>query len=97
MSSDFLRHNWPELRHRIRHRWIELKAQDVEQINGCRYQLVERLEVRYAMTREQAERQVELWEAKLACSQTRRQPQSAQTKDASMSCSTTTREPKRVK
>ena len=65
MLWDPARYNWGETCERIRNRWIELNPQDIAHIRGSRARLIERLEMRYNMTREQAEKQVHEWEGKL--------------------------------
>jgi uncharacterized protein YjbJ (UPF0337 family) len=46
---------------RVRQQWGELTENDVETIGGKREQLIGRLEERYGMAKDAAERAVKLW------------------------------------
>ncbi|MFP4270503.1 MAG: CsbD family protein, partial [Alphaproteobacteria bacterium] len=57
--------NWKQLTGRARQQWAKLTDDDVSQINGKREQLVGRIQERYGVEREEADRQVSEWERRL--------------------------------
>lgn len=53
--------HWPELRQRARRHWFHLTQSDVDGISGARDELVERVQERYDLTRQEAEKEVDAW------------------------------------
>ena len=53
--------HWPDLRQRARRHWFHLTQADVEEISGARGELVERVQERYGISREEAEKEVDAW------------------------------------
>jgi uncharacterized protein YjbJ (UPF0337 family) len=53
--------NWPALRQRARRHWFHLTQDDVDGIKGTREELVERVQERYKLTRQEAEKEVDAW------------------------------------
>lgn len=65
MNWDQVQGKWTELKGDARTRWGKLTDDDIDQIEGRREHLVGRLQQRYGVQREQAERQIDEWLAKL--------------------------------
>ena len=53
---------WPELSDRIRRHWFNLTDEDIAGISGVRDRLLERLQIRYGMSAEEAEGEVAAFE-----------------------------------
>lgn len=54
--------NWKQLRGAVKEQWGELSDDDLDRIDGQRDQLVGKLQERYALAREDAEREVKRFE-----------------------------------
>lgn len=65
MNSDRLEGNWKQLKGKVREQWGRLTNDDVEAIAGQQTQLIGRLQERYGIAREEAERQVDAWSKSL--------------------------------
>lgn len=65
MNWDQVQGKWKELKGDIRIRWGKLTDDDLDQVEGRREFLIGRLQQRYGIGREQAERQIDEWLAKL--------------------------------
>jgi uncharacterized protein YjbJ (UPF0337 family) len=61
VNWDQVEGRWHQLRGAAQEQWGKLTDDDLDVINGERAQLVGRLQARYGMSREQAERAVEEW------------------------------------
>lgn len=61
MNEDTLKGQWNQLKGRIREQWGKLTDDDLDQIQGRSEQLIGRLQHRYGIAREEAQRQVDLW------------------------------------
>ena len=59
MNWDEVKGNWKQLKGAVREKWGELTDDDLDRIAGKRDQFVGRLQERYGMTREEAERNVD--------------------------------------
>jgi uncharacterized protein YjbJ (UPF0337 family) len=63
MNWDRVRGNWKQLKGELRARWGKLTDDDLEVIAGSRDRLVGRLQELYGIRKEEAERQIEEWQA----------------------------------
>ncbi|MFO1431707.1 MAG: hypothetical protein U1F76_16485 [Candidatus Competibacteraceae bacterium] len=55
--------NWPHFQEAVRQRWNKLTAEHIEEISGERDQLALKLQELYNIDDEEAERQLQEWEA----------------------------------
>jgi len=62
MNWDQIAGNWKQLKGRAKEQWARLTDDDLTFINGKRDQLVGRVQERYGIAKEEAERQVKDWE-----------------------------------
>jgi len=62
MNWDTVKGNWNQARGKIKEQWGKLTDDDLTVIEGKRDQLVGRLQQRYGLAREAAEKQVADWE-----------------------------------
>lgn len=65
MNWDILKGNWKQYQGRAREKWGELTDDDLEKAHGERDQLVGKIQERYGITRDEADRQVKEWETQL--------------------------------
>jgi len=65
MNWDQLEGKWKELKGKARSKWGKLTDDDLESIRGKRDMLMGRLQQRYGMKRDAAEREVDDWITKL--------------------------------
>lgn len=61
MNWDRVEGNWKQFKGEIRQQWGKLTDDDLDQIGGVQTKLVGRLQERYGMERDEAERQVDSW------------------------------------
>ena len=61
MNEDTLKGQWAQLKGHVREKWGKLTDDDVEKIQGRTQQLIGKLEERYGLAREEAQRQVDGW------------------------------------
>ena len=61
MNEDTLKGQWMQMKGKIREQWGKLTDDDVDQIQGRAEQLVGKLQARYGIAREEAQRQVDAW------------------------------------
>jgi len=61
MNKDVLQGKWTQLKGRVRERWGELTDDDVDRIAGASQQLVGKIQERYGIEREEAQREVDDW------------------------------------
>jgi uncharacterized protein YjbJ (UPF0337 family) len=61
MNSDQLQGKWKQMKGSIRERWGKLTDDDVDVVNGQTTQLVGRIQERYSIAKEEAQKQVEEW------------------------------------
>lgn len=61
MNSDQLKGKWKQLQGSVKERWGKLTDDDLQTIAGQRDQLIGRIQERYGIAREAAEKQVEEW------------------------------------
>lgn len=70
MAWDRIEGNWKQLRGAVREQWGKLTDDDVEQIAGKRDRLVGKVQERYGIAKEEADRRIREWESR------QQQPQS---------------------
>jgi uncharacterized protein YjbJ (UPF0337 family) len=56
---------WTEFRGQVKSKWAKLSDDDVTKLEGKRDRLIGSIQSRYGIAREQAERQIEEWVARL--------------------------------
>jgi uncharacterized protein YjbJ (UPF0337 family) len=62
MNEDTLKGQWMQLKGKAREKWGKLTNDDLDLIQGRAQQLVGRIQERYGVAREEAERQVKEWQ-----------------------------------
>lgn len=62
MNSDQLKGQWKQALGAAKEKWGKLTDDDLKVIEGNRDQLVGRIQERYGITREEAQKQVEEWQ-----------------------------------
>jgi uncharacterized protein YjbJ (UPF0337 family) len=68
MNWDILQGKWTEIKGQAKERWGKLTDDELDLIEGKRDQLVGRIQWKYGLAKEEAERQVEDFEAACRCS-----------------------------
>ena len=61
MNWDQIKGQWKQMQGKARERWGDLTDDDLERAAGNRDQLAGRIQERYGIAREEAERQVDEW------------------------------------
>jgi len=61
MNRDTLSGQWTQLKGSVREQWGKLTNDDIDQIQGKSEQLVGKLQERYGIARDEAERQIDSW------------------------------------
>jgi uncharacterized protein YjbJ (UPF0337 family) len=61
VNQDIFEGRWQQLKGKVREKWGQLTDDDFAQIGGKKDQLVGRVQERYGIAREQAERDVNDW------------------------------------
>lgn len=64
MNWDQIAGNWKQMKGRAKEQWARLTDDDLTLINGKRDQLIGRVQKRYGIAKEDAERQVKDWEGR---------------------------------
>lgn len=59
MNKDTLEGNWKQLKGKVRAKWGQITDDEIEVINGRRQELSGKLQQRYGMAREQADREID--------------------------------------
>jgi len=57
MNSDVLKGKWKEMKGSVQERWGKLTDDDLDQAEGNRDQIIGRIQQRYGMSRDEAERE----------------------------------------
>jgi uncharacterized protein YjbJ (UPF0337 family) len=65
MNWDRIKGNWKQVAGQVRKQWGKLTDSDIEIAAGHRDQLAGRIQERYGIAKEEAEKQVAAWEAKV--------------------------------
>ena len=61
MNEDTLTGQWKQLKGRVREQWGKLTDDDVSMVEGRVQQLVWKIQERYGINRDEAQRQVDEW------------------------------------
>ncbi len=61
MNWDEIEGRWNELKGRLRSKWAKLTDDDMQMIGGKKDMLVGRLQQRYGLKKDEAEREVDRW------------------------------------
>ncbi len=61
MNWDKIEGRWTEMKGRIKSKWAKLTDDDVDMIEGKKDMLVGRLQQRYGLQKDEAEREVDRW------------------------------------
>jgi uncharacterized protein YjbJ (UPF0337 family) len=61
MNSDQLQGKWKQVKGGVKERWGKLTDDDVNVINGQQEQLIGKIQERYGIAREAAQKQVDEW------------------------------------
>ena len=61
MNEDTFKGQWMQLKGKIREQWGKLTDDDVDQIQGRSEQLIGKLQSRYGIARDEAQRQFDAW------------------------------------
>ena len=61
MNEDTLKGQWTQLKGQVREQWGKLTSDDVDEVQGRSEQLIGKLQERYGMARDEAERQLNSW------------------------------------
>jgi uncharacterized protein YjbJ (UPF0337 family) len=62
MNEDTFKGQWMQLKGKVREQWGKLTDDDLDQIQGRSEQLIGKLQNRYGIAREEAQRQFDAWE-----------------------------------
>jgi len=62
MNWDSAAGNWKEFKGKVKEQWGDLTDDDLTRIEGKRDQLVGRIQQRYGLAKDEADRQVKNWE-----------------------------------
>jgi uncharacterized protein YjbJ (UPF0337 family) len=61
MNQDTLKGQWTQLKGQVREQWGKLTNDDVDQIQGRSEQLVGKIQQRYGVARDEAQKQLDTW------------------------------------
>jgi len=62
MNWDIAEGNWKQFKGKVKEQWADLTDDDLTKIEGKRDQLVGRVQERYGVAKDEAEKQVTAWE-----------------------------------
>jgi uncharacterized protein YjbJ (UPF0337 family) len=62
MNRDRAEGNWKQIKGKIKEQWGKLTDDELDQISGKRDQLVGRVQERYGIEKDEAEKRVKQWE-----------------------------------
>lgn len=66
MNWDQIKGKWVQMKGKVKEQWGDLTDDDVERAAGNRDQLVGRIQEKYGVAREEAERQVDDWSRRMS-------------------------------
>ena len=61
MNWDIIQGNWKQFQGRVKGQWGRLTDDDLSQIAGLREELAGRIQARYGIAKEEAQRQIDDW------------------------------------
>jgi uncharacterized protein YjbJ (UPF0337 family) len=61
MNSDQLKGKWKQMKGSVKERWGKLTNDDIDIINGQNEQLVGKIQEKYGIAKDEAQRQVDDW------------------------------------
>ncbi len=61
MNADQMKGKWKQLQGAVKTKWGKLTDDDITVINGQREQLIGKIQQRYGIARDEAQRQVDEW------------------------------------
>jgi uncharacterized protein YjbJ (UPF0337 family) len=61
MNWDLIEGRWTEMKGRIKSKWAKLNDDDMDLIGGKRDMLIGRIQQRYGLEKDEAEREVDRW------------------------------------
>jgi len=61
MNTDILKGQWTQLKGQVREQWGKLTNDDIDEVQGRSEQLVGKIQERYGVARDEAQRQVDSW------------------------------------
>ena len=61
MNTDQLQGKWKQMKGTVKERWGKLTDDDIDVINGRNEQLVGKIQEKYGIAKEEAQRQVDEW------------------------------------
>lgn len=62
MNEDTLKGQWKQLKGKAQQKWGKLTDDDLDVVEGNRTELVGRVQERYGIARDEAEKQVDAWD-----------------------------------
>ena len=62
MNWDQIAGNWKQFKGNVKEKWGKLTDDDLDVIEGKKVQLVGRLQERYGYSKEQAEKELKIWD-----------------------------------
>ena len=65
MNKDVFQGKWKQLRGSIKEKWGKLTDDEFDQMGGHRDQLIGKIQERYGIQKDEAERQVKDWESRI--------------------------------
>jgi uncharacterized protein YjbJ (UPF0337 family) len=65
MNWDRIEGNWKQFKGQARQQWGKLTDDELDQVEGRREELVGRIQEKYGIARDEADRQVRDWEGRL--------------------------------
>jgi uncharacterized protein YjbJ (UPF0337 family) len=66
MNSDQLSGKWKQIKGSVKERWGKLTDDDIDVINGQHDQLIGKIQEKYGIAREAAQKQVDEWQSSIA-------------------------------
>ena len=67
MNKDTIEGNWKQIKGQVQQQWGKLTDDDVDVINGKREELAGKLQERYGVAKEEAEKQIKEFETSCNC------------------------------
>jgi uncharacterized protein YjbJ (UPF0337 family) len=64
MNRDQLDGNWNQLKGRVKLQWSKLSFDDIELIEGSRQELADKIQETYGFNKDEADKQISIWELK---------------------------------